>query len=232
VLAIKKFLNKENIIIQMLLGRSRSFQRYALHQYRHTKPAFDEAKAAAPGVLCRRFFWGKSKDPETLDIDDSNTKKTSDEKGIIVPAFGDESPRPNKLIALPITRRPLFPGLMSAVIVRDEKTTEAILKHAELGTSYVGTFLRSDNKPGEIPELITSVDQIHPVGTFAQVQSILRTDGGLQLLLMGHRRISLENVVSFGPPVMAKVSHWNKSHVAIESSLIKAYRNEIILAIR
>jgi ATP-dependent Lon protease len=124
---------------------------------------------------------------------------------------------------------------MSAVVVRDEKTAEAIIKSAELGASYLGTFLRSDTKPGlviETPELITNMDQVHKTGTFAQVQSILRTDGGLQLLLMGHRRITLDAIKEYGPPVTARVTHWNKSHIAVESSLVKAYRNEIILAIR
>ena len=64
-----------------------------------------------------------------------------------------------------------------------------------------------------------------------QIQSIIRIEQGLQLLLMGHRRVNLEEVTAFGPPLSVRVNHWKKP-VRVESTAVKAYRNELLLAVR
>ena len=94
-------------------------------------------------------------------------------------------------------------------------------------------FLRSDSKGAivEVPELISSADQIYKVGTFVQIQSMIRTDIGLQLVLMGHRRVNLEEIYNFGPPLFVRVDHWQKPSFVIESASLKAYRNEVIQAV-
>lgn len=157
-----------------------------------------------------------------------------EENSIALPAIGDNSPKLTNLFGIPIARRPIFPGLMSAVMVRDEKTIASLIKSHESGMSYLSVFLRRDVKGAviEVPELITSVDQIYNVGTFVHIQSLIRTDIGLQLLLMGHRRINLEEISNFGPPLSVKVEHWQKPVFVLESPSLKAYRNEVIQAVR
>ena len=155
------------------------------------------------------------------------------DKSITLPQIGDNSPKLIDLYGLPISRRPIFPGLMSACMVRDEKTCAALIKSNESGMSYLSVFLRRDVKGAivELPELISSVDQIYKVGTFVQVQNMIRTDIGLQLLLMGHRRITLEEIYNFGPPLSVKIDHWQKPLFVLESQSLKAYRNEVIQAV-
>jgi ATP-dependent Lon protease len=155
------------------------------------------------------------------------------DKSITLPQIGDNSPKLVDLYGLPISRRPIFPGLMSAVMIRDEKTCAALIKSNESGMSYLSVFLRCDAKGAivELPELITSADQIYKVGTFVQVQNMIRTDIGLQLLLMGHRRITLEEIHNFGPPLSVKIDHWQKPVFVLESPSLKAYRNEVIQAV-
>lgn len=157
-----------------------------------------------------------------------------EETSIALPAIGDNSPKLTSLFGIPVARRPIFPGLMSAVMVRDEKTIASIVKSHESGMSYLSVFLRRDVKGAiiEVPELITSVDQIYNVGTFVHIQNLIRTDIGLQLLLMGHRRINLEEISNFGPPLSVKVEHWQKPVFVLESPSLKAYRNEVIQAVR
>ena len=156
------------------------------------------------------------------------------EKSIALPQIGDNSPKLTNTYGIPIARRPIFPGLMSAVMIRDEKTCAAIMKSHDSGMSYLSVFLRRDVKGAviEVPELIISPDQIYNVGTFVQIQNMIRTDIGLQLLLMGHRRINLEEITNYGPPMNVKVEHWQKPIFVLESPSLKAYRNEVIQAVR
>lgn len=183
-------------------------------------------KAPTPPCL-----WNLSAGPDVdgLDIDGNSAT----EKSIALPQIGDNSPKLTSLFGIPITRRPIFPGLMSAVMIRDEKTCSALIKSNESGMNYLSVFLRSDPKGAivEVPELISSADQIYKVGTFVQIQNMVRTDIGLQLLLMGHRRISLEEIYNFGPPLFVRVDHWQKPLFVLESASLKAYRNEVIQAV-
>ena len=184
-------------------------------------------KFSAPAVS-----WNLNvEEPPDFNAADSNA---IGEKSIALPQIGDNSPKLTDLYGVPITRRPVFPGLMSAVMIRDEKTASALMKSHESGMSYLSVFLRRDVKGAvvEVPELISSVDQIYNVGTFVHIQNMIRTDIGLQLLLMGHRRINLEEITNFGPPLSVKVEHWQKPVFILESASLKAYRNEVIQAVR
>ena len=193
-------------------------------------------KAATPP--CRSFFFGGGAPPKKggngREDDESGGARGNGDGGegsaLILPQTGDNAPRLGNLLGLPV-RRPVFPGLMSAAIVKDERVIDGIIKSSESGIAYLGTFLRADAAADGPPELITRSDQIHKVGTFVQIQSIIRIDQGLQLLLMGHRRVNLEEVTAFGPPLSVKVNHWKKP-VLVESTAVKAYRNELLLAVR
>eukprot|EP00596_Hydrurales_sp_CCMP1899_P000283 CAMPEP_0119035724 /NCGR_PEP_ID=MMETSP1177-20130426/2932_1 /TAXON_ID=2985 /ORGANISM="Ochromonas sp, Strain CCMP1899" /LENGTH=950 /DNA_ID=CAMNT_0006994419 /DNA_START=142 /DNA_END=2994 /DNA_ORIENTATION=- len=154
------------------------------------------------------------------------------EKSITLPQIGDNSPKLNNLIGIPLSRRPIFPGFLQGVMVKDEKTIEAILRSHDSGVSYLSTFLRTDKDTIiESPELISSLDQIHKVGTFVQIQQHIKTETGLQLLLVGHRRVNLNEVTDFGPPLSVKVDHWDKPSLILESNSLKAYRNEVIQSV-
>ena len=155
--------------------------------------------------------------------------------GEIVAPYGDNSPRPrHNLLTLPLSRRPLFPGYMSAIMVKDKAIIDAVIKGREDGTGgYIGLFLRRDSGAVEHPDLITDLSQIHDVGTFAQVHNVIKLDqGGAQMLVMGHRRISLKSVESYGPPVLASVDHWRKLAVPEQTNALKAYSNEIVSVAR
>jgi ATP-dependent Lon protease len=131
---------------------------------------------------------------------------------------------------------------MTAHILKDQSTIDAVMENQKNGVHYVGLFLRKDNLTEDIFEedsktagnldRISSIDQVHKIGTFAQVQQITKTDRGTQLSLIVHRRISLENVNSFGPPAIVKVNHISSPVVDAKSPLIKAYTNAVISALR
>ena len=175
------------------------------------------------------------------DIDGESLGPTSD---VMLPAsssrlgFGDQAPKYPHLLALPIARAPVFPGILTPLTVTDKATIKAVEKILEGGSGYLGLFLRKDQpdvaKGLEKPEVITSEDDLYRVGTFAQVQRLTKAnamhgDGGpfeqevesggdddeddenpASLLLMPHRRINLISVDDIGPPVDVTVSHWDR----------------------
>lgn len=172
-----------------------------------------------PRVLCirHRSFWWKDKETDRLtDIEKENSviidaNSTLDSTKSLVPQFKNVV-NMNPVLTLPIIRRPLFPGFVSFVNVRDPTTINAIQSTWESGTPFIGLFLRSDSSTPEIhvemPEIITSVSQLCKVGTFSQISNIVKNESGTHVQLIGHRRITLEQLESMGPPIMSKVIHW------------------------
>ena len=180
-------------------------------------------------ILQSRHFWRWGKDDGS--IQDSLIESRAEENQI-VPQYGDSAPRLSPLLILPV-QRPIFPGSFAAAFVKDERTVEAVIANRDKGSGYLGLFLRTDlvTDTTITPELISSADHVYKVGTFAQIQNIIRTQNSIQLLLTTHRRITLEDIISFGPPIIGNVTHWDKIY-ADQSPSIKAYTNEIINASR
>lgn len=122
---------------------------------------------------------------------------------------GENAPRHPHVLALPILRRPFFPGLVQAVNITSPKVFEAIssIKN-DYGHYYVGTFMRKEEPTeGSPPEVITDMSQIHAVGTLAQVQNTIPLGMGGQVVLVSHRRIKIDGPFAVGPPLRVKVSH-------------------------
>jgi Lon-like ATP-dependent protease len=151
---------------------------------------------------------------------------------------GDSSPTPNPIMILPISRKPLFPGFISTLTIRNEATIDAIQKTAETAGGFLGVFYRSDLSNGSIGpspeslEFITNASQLSKVGTFAQIQSITRIESSANILLLGHRRLSIQSISSLGPPTIANVLHWKKPTLSTPSTSLKAYMNEVIASLR
>lgn len=51
-----------------------------------------------------------------------------------------------QVLALPITRRPLFPGFYKAVVIRDQNVIAAINEATKRGQPYIGAFLLKDEE--------------------------------------------------------------------------------------
>lgn len=78
-----------------------------------------------------------------------------------------------QVLALPISRRPLFPGFYKAVIVKDPHVCAAIKESLKRGQPYIGAFLLKDEDGDS--DIIDDIDKVHPVGVFAQITSIFPT---------------------------------------------------------
>jgi ATP-dependent Lon protease len=120
-----------------------------------------------------------------------------------------------QLLALPIARRPLFPGFYKAVVVRNPAVVSAIKEMMKRGQPYLGAFLLKDENSDS--DIISDPDAVHPVGVFAQITSVFAAntpagaDGekeeGLTAVLYPHRRIRITELLKRGEdqPAVAKV---------------------------
>ncbi|KAL1667394.1 hypothetical protein GGF50DRAFT_124877 [Schizophyllum commune] len=107
------------------------------------------------------------------------------------------------VLALPIARRPLFPGFYKAVVIRNPGVVAAIKDMMARGQPYLGAFLLKDSAADA--DVIESLDQVHDVGVFAQITSVFAPaqgqqgkDGeeeGLTAVLYPHRRIRITSLV-------------------------------------
>ncbi|KAK9767193.1 ATP-dependent Lon protease pim1 [Basidiobolus ranarum] len=141
---------------------------------------------------------GKGKNPfeairKVIDIAENTLQK---------PSIPENYPQ---VLALPITRRPLFPGFYKAVSIKDPNVTNAIRELMKRNQPYVGAFLlKDDNKDVDI---VNDISEIHKVGVFAQITSIYPTNGqdgdSLTAVLYPHRRIRVTELI---PPKAADAS--------------------------
>ncbi|KAL4065016.1 Lon protease C-terminal proteolytic domain-containing protein [Scleroderma yunnanense] len=117
------------------------------------------------------------------------------------------------VLALPIARRPLFPGFYKAVVIRNPSVVAAIKEMMKRGQPYLGAFLLKDENTDS--DIITDINTVHQVGVFAQITSIFAAntgsgddkDEGLTAVLYPHRRIRMTDLIKAGEqPSTAQVA--------------------------
>ncbi len=109
-----------------------------------------------------------------------------------------------QVLALPIARRPLFPGFYKAVVIRNPSVVAAIKEMMKRGQPYLGAFLLKDENTDS--DVITDINSVHQIGVFAQITSVFAAAGrgdddkeeGLTAVLYPHRRIKITELVKAG----------------------------------
>ncbi|OLN95535.1 Lon protease-like protein, mitochondrial [Colletotrichum chlorophyti] len=122
-------------------------------------------------------------------------RKASD-KSLQKPVVPDVYPQ---VLAIPIAKRPLFPGFYKAITIKDPNVAAAITEMIKRGQPYVGAFLFKDENQDE--DVIRNVDDVYDVGVFAQITSAFPMhgeQGSLTAILYPHRRIRLSSLLPPG----------------------------------
>lgn len=105
-----------------------------------------------------------------------------------------------QVMALPITKRPLFPGFYKAVTIKDPAVAGAIKEMMNKGQPYIGAFLfKDENADGDV---IESLDEVYETGVFAQITSAFPVngeEGAITAVLYPHRRIKITNLLPRNP---------------------------------
>ncbi|KAK5939482.1 ATP-dependent Lon protease pim1 [Knufia obscura] len=126
-------------------------------------------------------------------------RKPSIEKQLSKPTVPENYPQ---VMAIPIAKRPLFPGFYKAITIRDRNVVEAIQEMIKRGQPYVGAFLFKDESADK--DIIEKIDDVHEVGVFAQITSAFPVHGdehSLTAVLYPHRRIKMTALM---PPKAAE----------------------------
>ncbi|KAL4807404.1 Lon protease-like protein, mitochondrial [Aspergillus unguis] len=128
--------------------------------------------------------------------DDGGKKGKKNDKALQKPSVPEVYPQ---VMAIPIAKRPLFPGFYKAITIRDPNVATAIQDMMKRGQPYVGAFLfKDENADGDI---IENTDDVYDVGVFAQVTAAYPLRGeqsGVTAVLYPHRRIKISSLLPPG----------------------------------
>ncbi|XP_048225649.1 lon protease homolog 1, mitochondrial [Ricinus communis] len=198
-----------------------------------------------PSSYQQAFFCSNSGDGpgELVEIElksADSVNDAADASNAIVPT----SPRPEDyltVLALPLPHRPLFPGFYMPIYIKDPKLLAALQESRKRQAPYAGAFLVKD-EPGTDPSVVTGsesekniyelkgkdlLNRLHEVGTLAQISSIQ----GDQVILIGHRRLRITEMVS-EEPLTVKVDHLKEKPFNKDDDVIKATSFEVISTLR
>ncbi|KAL3651344.1 ATP-dependent serine protease [Castilleja foliolosa] len=235
------------------LTASRSSHAYFGPQLRHYVPSGAPASPLLQALRgknsrsphhFRRFFCSENSpdgsdpvDPPAVEVKhiEVGGESTDSKSSAIVPT----AVRPEDcltVIALPLPHRPLFPGFYMPIYVKDPKLLAALVESRKRQAPYTGAFLLKDEEGAEGSDTEKSIadlkgkdllNRLHEVGTLAQITSIQ----GDQVVLIGHRRLRITEMVS-EDPLTVKVDHLKEKSYDKDDDILKATSFEVISTLR
>jgi Lon-like ATP-dependent protease len=174
------------------------------------RSSVEESKKGTSAEDQHRAREGKGDSPTPIPVSSSGTdsktsggsgddggrrgKKGSGEKALQKPSIPDVYPQ---VMAIPIAKRPLFPGFYKAITIRDSNVAAAIQEMMKRGQPYVGAFLFKDEEADG--DVIEKFDDVHDVGVFAQITAAYPLRGaetGVTAVLYPHRRIKISSLLA------------------------------------
>ena len=70
---------------------------------------------------------------------------------------------------------------------------DLLRRKVKLGQPYCGVFLKNDDN--NAAEVVGSLEELYQVGTFCQIHELQDLGDKLKMLVMGHRRIKINDVL-------------------------------------
>ncbi|MBN2402320.1 MAG: LON peptidase substrate-binding domain-containing protein, partial [Spirochaetes bacterium] len=136
---------------------------------------------------------------------------------------------PETLPILPITQRPVFPGMMIPIIISGEKMTNTM-----------NTILGSDNKIGGVVLAANTVedkpalsDSLYKVGVSVRIIKITPIEGNtFQVMITALKRFTLAEIVQDEPIIKWKVTHYYGDDNIKVTQELKTYSLAIIASIK
>jgi ATP-dependent Lon protease len=130
---------------------------------------------------------------------------------------------PSKLYIIPIRYRPIFPGIITPLIVSHGRFTEVIDKVVH-ETRTIGLVLIRDDNKDEI-----SAGDLYTFGTAAKIlKRINLPDGGLNVLINSIKRFRIKRIVSEDPYIVAEVDYIEDIVAEKKSIEFKAVTREVL----
>lgn len=168
-------------------------------------------------MLARNFSESKQ------DSDDEMSEEVATEEGPVIQTHLPATVAiPEVWPHLPViaTRRnPVFPRFMKILEVSNPALIDLLRRKVKLNQPYAGIFLKRDENNEK--EVVDKLDEVYPVGSFAQIQEIQDLGDKLRLVVVAHRRIKItgqlyEDIEPLGP----KGKHWDQNYSSNLTSLV------------
>ncbi|KAF2791078.1 ATP-dependent protease La [Melanomma pulvis-pyrius CBS 109.77] len=140
----------------------------------------------------------------------SGKKRKQAERSLVKPSIPEVYPQ---VMAIPIGKRPLFPGFYKAITIRNKEVGQAIADMVKRGQPYIGAFLLKDDDADK--DVIDDPNEVYDVGTFCQVTSAFPVgpddNFAMTCVLYPHRRIKMTGMKPPNPdkpqaPTVAEVT--------------------------
>ncbi|RKF59704.1 Lon protease-like protein, mitochondrial [Erysiphe neolycopersici] len=102
-----------------------------------------------------------------------------------------------QVLAIPLSKRPLFPGFYKPVTIRNKHVIAAIQDLLKRGQPYIGAFVfKDENSEGDI---IENIDDVYDTGIFAQITGAYTNNGeggGVTAIFYPHRRVKITSLMT------------------------------------
>ncbi len=159
-----------------------------------------------------------------INIGSMGLTNSMDEDSDFIPIIADEDESaiddfvvPDSLPILPLRNTVLFPGVVIPITVGREKSL-ALVRDVYADKGLLGAVSQIDYEVEE-PE----VDDIHKIGTVAQIIKILEMpDGTTTVILQGKKRFEIEEMTSTEPYHVAKIATLKDIRPEVEDNEFKA----------
>src|SRR5574344_1819603 len=148
----------------------------------------------------------KDKDNNSDKIEQNEKEQPANGKGkdkdkdnpSILPA---EQILPNKLMIIPLSGRPIFPGIFTPLMVNSADDTK-VIEQAYDGDGFIGiVMLKEDKDKPSMPDL-------YDIGTAARIiKKINLPDGGVNVFVSTVKRFKIRKALSSSDPMVAAVDY-------------------------
>ncbi|KAL0101790.1 hypothetical protein PUN28_019140 [Cardiocondyla obscurior] len=154
------------------------------------RPGFLRLTQFRPAIASVRFFTKRYSDRDPPS--DGNGEQTGDYPAslpatVVVPEVWPHVP------VIAINRNPVFPRFIKLIEISNPVLIDLIRRKIKLNQPYVGVFLKKSEE--NEADVVQTLDDIYPIGTFAQVHEVQDLGNRLRLVIMAHRRIKIVNQI-------------------------------------
>ncbi|CAK9809588.1 Lon protease homolog, mitochondrial [Anthophora quadrimaculata] len=142
-------------------------------------------RQAAAIISIRSFATKRSndKDPSNGNNEDDLGDPASLPATVVVPEVWPHVP------VIAINRNPVFPRFIKLIELSNPILMDLIRRKVKLNQPYVGIFLKKAEE--NEAEVVENLEDVYPVGTFAQIHEVQDLGNRLRLVVMAHRRIKI-----------------------------------------
>ena len=144
---------------------------------------------------------------------DSSKKRSKRKKKVSVKDLGEDAQilpiedfLPPKLSIIPVSGRPMFPGIFTPVMINSGEDTKTV-ESAYEGDGFIGLVLLKDDDSKD-GDKAPSISDLYTVGTVARIiKKINLPDGGVNIFISTIKRFKIRKTLNASGPIVAAVEY-------------------------